>query len=61
MFVAQPDGTWALIDPGSTNGTYLNDDTEPLARNEPVTLRDGDRVHVGAWTRITVRHVVART
>ncbi|MDQ2728496.1 MAG: FHA domain-containing protein [Actinomycetota bacterium] len=61
VLVVQPDGAWSLVDPGSTNGTYLNDDPEPLARNQPVTLHDGDRVHVGAWTCITVRHMAPGT
>lgn len=54
VLVAQPDGTWALIDPGSTNGTTVNGATEPIALNVPVPLGDGDRVHVGAWTTITL-------
>jgi hypothetical protein len=35
------DGTWTLVDPGSSNVT--------------VPLKDGDRIYVGAWTRITLR------
>jgi FHA domain len=48
-------GGWQLIDPGSTNGTTLNDDDTPLAINMPVPVGDGDRIHVGAWTTITLR------
>ena len=54
VLVAQGDGTWALVDPGSTNGTTINDDLEPIRTDAPVTLRDGDRIHVGAWTTITM-------
>ncbi|WP_067487882.1 FHA domain-containing protein [Actinomadura hibisca] len=51
---ARSDGTWDLVDPGSTNGTTLNGGTEPIAVNTPVQVGDGDRVHVGAWTTITL-------
>lgn len=54
VLLAQPDGGWALVDPGSTNGTTINDDTAPIRVNEAVPLRPGDRIHVGAWTTITV-------
>lgn len=50
-----PDGTYAVRDPGSTNGTRLNDEPDPIEPGRPIPLRDGDRVYVGAWTRITVR------
>ncbi|WP_084962507.1 FHA domain-containing protein [Thermoactinospora rubra] len=53
VLLAQPDGTWTLVDPGSSNGTRLNG--KPLQVNVPVPIRDGDRVHLGAWTVITIR------
>ena len=53
--VFQPEGTWAVLDAGSANGTYLNDQTDPIVRNELVPLIEGDRVHIGAWTTITLR------
>jgi hypothetical protein len=43
-----------VTDLGSTNGTSLNDSDELLANGEEVALADGDRIHVGAWTTITV-------
>jgi len=46
-------GGWTITDPGSTNGTTINDDPEPIEANVPVPIRSGDRVHVGAWTTIT--------
>jgi predicted component of type VI protein secretion system len=49
------DGAYALRDAGSTNGTTLNDDLRPLARDVTMPLSDGDRIRVGAWTTITVR------
>jgi hypothetical protein len=54
-FVRQPDGSYVVIDNGSTNGTRVNDAEDPIDANRPVALADGDRVHVGAWTTITVR------
>jgi hypothetical protein len=49
-----PDGTWSLVDHGSTNGTYLNEEPDALPANQPVPVRPGDRIYVGAWTRITL-------
>ncbi|MGP4026191.1 FHA domain-containing protein [Actinomadura sp. 3N407] len=54
VLLAQPDGTWHLVDPGSTNGTTVNGGTEPIEVNTPVPMADGDRIHVGAWTTITL-------
>jgi hypothetical protein len=47
------DGAYAIEDLGSTNGTEVNG--RPIPAGEPVTLGDGDRVHIGAWTGITIR------
>ncbi|MFF4185740.1 FHA domain-containing protein [Streptomyces sp. NPDC001691] len=55
VLVQQPDGTWAVVDQNSTNGTTVNGASEPIQPYVPVPLQDGDRVHVGAWTTITVR------
>ncbi|MFI6350776.1 FHA domain-containing protein [Streptomyces sp. NPDC050560] len=55
LLVAQPDGSWAVVDQNSTNGTTVNGAEEPIQPFVPVPLQDGDRVHVGAWTTITVR------
>jgi hypothetical protein len=49
------DGSYALRDLGSTNGTTLNDDPTPIATDASVPLSDGDRIRVGAWTTITLR------
>lgn len=53
VLLAQPGDAWQLVDPGSANGTLVNGKTVEV--NVPVPLADGDRVHVGAWTLITVR------
>ncbi|MFI5616696.1 FHA domain-containing protein [Streptomyces sp. NPDC051567] len=55
VLVQQPDGSWAVVDQNSTNGTTLNGGEESIQPYVPVPLADGDRVHVGAWTTITVR------
>jgi len=53
--LAQPDGSWALVDEGSTNGTYVNGGSQRIPAKAPVPLADGDRVHLGVWTTITLR------
>jgi pSer/pThr/pTyr-binding forkhead associated (FHA) protein len=55
VLVQQPDGSWAVVDQNSTNGTTLNGAEDPIQPYVPVPLQDGDQVHVGAWTTITVR------
>ena len=55
VLVQQPDGGWAVVDQNSTNGTTVNGGEEPIQPFVPIPLQDGDRVHVGAWTTITVR------
>ena len=52
LFIAGPDGAWSVVDPGSENGTFLNGNAIP--ENQAVPLRDGDRVHLGAWTALTI-------
>jgi hypothetical protein len=51
VLIATPDG-WAVIDPGSANGTQLNGADIPTGMQLP--LHDGDRINLGAWTTITV-------
>jgi pSer/pThr/pTyr-binding forkhead associated (FHA) protein len=52
VLIAQPDGTWSVLDPGSSNGTQVNGDD--IESGVPVALHDGDRVCVGAWTVLTI-------
>ncbi|MFE1357390.1 FHA domain-containing protein [Streptomyces harbinensis] len=54
VLVQQPDGSWAVVDQDSTNGTTVNGSEDPIQPFVPVPLREGDRVHVGAWTTITL-------
>lgn len=53
VLIAQQDGTWLLLDQGSSNGTQVNG--RQVASGVPVRLRDGDRICLGAWTMLTVR------
>ena len=48
------DGSWSVLDLGSTNGTWLNDEDEPLPHNAPRPLRHGDRLLLGAFSCITI-------
>ncbi|WP_326808536.1 FHA domain-containing protein [Streptomyces sp. NBC_01775] len=54
VLVQQPDGTWSVVDQDSTNGTTINGAEDPIQPYVPVPLKEGDRVHVGAWTTITL-------
>lgn len=51
-----------IVDLSSTNGTYVvgaasspEADIPALVPGVPIELHDGDRVYVGAWSRLTVR------
>jgi pSer/pThr/pTyr-binding forkhead associated (FHA) protein len=52
VLIAEPDGSWALLDPGSANGTQLNG-TE-IGTNDRMPLHDGDRITLGGWTLLTI-------
>ncbi|MBI2704684.1 MAG: FHA domain-containing protein [Actinobacteria bacterium] len=51
--IRQPDGTYALTDLDSSNGTYIDD--KPVAKGQTAMMSDGDSFTVGAFTRITLR------
>ncbi len=51
------DSGLTITDLGSTNGTTLNSSNDFLRNGEEIPLADGDRIHVGAWTTITLRQV----
>lgn len=59
VLLARPGGSWALVDPGSRNGTCLNGSTSTIPVNVEVPVGDGDRIHVGVWTTITLRKATA--
>jgi len=52
VLVAGQDGTWSVVDPGSSNGLVVNGKDVPPGGTVP--LRHGDRIHLGAWTVITI-------
>jgi hypothetical protein len=52
VLIATPDGSWAVLDPGSANGTLVNG--SEIGTGDQVPLHDGDRINLGAWTAITV-------
>ncbi|WP_354642640.1 FHA domain-containing protein [Kitasatospora camelliae] len=54
MLAEQADGSWVLVDQDSTNGTTVNGSPDPVPPHTAIPLNDGDRVHVGAWTTITL-------
>ena len=61
QFVRDGDGL-VVIDLSSTNGTYVvpsgnepSDDTVAVEPGLSTPLHDGDRVYLGAWSRLTVR------
>jgi hypothetical protein len=55
VLIRNDGGSYALCDLGSTNGTTLNGEIVPIATNTLVNLHDGDRIHIGAWTTLTIR------
>jgi hypothetical protein len=50
--LVRSEGGWSVVDVGSTNGTTVND--RALRPHQPQPLVDGDHVHLGAWTTLTV-------
>jgi hypothetical protein len=56
-----PDGRYSIVDAGSTNGTTINDDPAPIPVGAPIPLADGDQIHLGVWTTITLTDGSAST
>ena len=52
VLIATQDGNWAVLDPGSANGTLVNG--AEIGVGDQISLHDGDRINLGAWTAITV-------
>jgi serine/threonine-protein kinase len=50
--IPAPDGSWTVLDLGTQNGITVNGQDVPSGDSVP--LRPGDRIHLGAWTRITI-------
>jgi hypothetical protein len=55
VLITAPDGTLSIVDLGSSNGTTINDNPATLRANVSHPLTNGDQIHLGAWTTITVR------
>ena len=53
VLLAEPDGSWTILDPGSENGTLVNG--KEITAGVRLPLHDGDRIHLGAWTVITIQ------
>ncbi len=53
--VRRADDGWSVVDEDSTNGTTVNGGEHAIEPFRPVDLAEGDRIHVGAWTTITLR------
>lgn len=59
-------GRLYLEDLGSANGTFLARAGEPIpdlpiTPGLPVEVGEGDRIYLGAWSRITIRRTAAET
>ena len=52
VLIAGPDSTWSVVDQSSSNGIMVNGKDVPAGQAVP--LRDGDRIHLGTWTMITI-------
>ena len=52
MLIAGPDRSWSVLDLGSPNGIQVN--RKDVPSGETVSLRAGDRIHLSAWTMITI-------
>ncbi|HEX9625263.1 MAG TPA: FHA domain-containing protein [Streptosporangiaceae bacterium] len=52
VLIAQPDGTWSVLDPGSSNGTQVNGNE--IVTGVPYPLHSGDKICLGAWTVLTI-------
>jgi hypothetical protein len=53
VLTADADGGWAVLDPGSANGTQVNGRDIPVGVTVP--LHDGDRICIGGWTVVTIQ------
>ncbi len=49
------DGSFTIVDVGSTNGTFLDAvDSEAILHGVPMEVKSGVPIYVGAWTRLTI-------
>jgi hypothetical protein len=59
--VRTADGSYAVVDRGSTNGTSIDGSLTRIPTDTAVAVQHGSRIHVGAWTTITIRAVTDTT
>src|SRR5260370_1427993 len=59
VLIAQPDGGWSVLDPGSSHGTQAND--TGIETGVAVPLQPGDRICTGAWTVLTIEALPGQT
>ena len=52
VLIAGPEQSWSVVDADSGNGIVVNGKDVPPGQAVP--LRHGDRIHLGAWTVITI-------
>jgi hypothetical protein len=52
VLIPQDDGSWSVLDRGSSNGTSVSG--REIESGQPVPLHDGDRICLGAWTTLTI-------
>ena len=62
------EGTWSIVDLGSSNGTYVvpagehpTADGEAIPVGIPRSLADRDAIYLGAWTKLTLRDAGSST
>jgi hypothetical protein len=49
------DGTYTLVDVGSTNGTFIDDvESDAITHGVPLAVKAGTAIYVGAWTRLSI-------
>ena len=53
LIVATPAG-WSIVDLDSANGTYVNGADTGIEAHQQVPLNDGDQIHLGSWTTLTL-------
>lgn len=54
QLIRHADGTWALVDLNSANGTRVNGGQDPIPAEVEIPVSTGDRIQLGGWTTITV-------
>lgn len=55
QLLRRPDGSWALVDLDSANGTRLNGAEDPVPPETEIPVKPGDRIHLGVWTTLTLQ------